>query len=79
MSAALVEPPVAATTLAAFTNESIVTISLGLIFFSNKFITLPLFSPYAFLSSVLTAGGIAEFIGAKPTASEIHAIVFAVN
>ena len=44
--AAFVDPPVAATTLAAFTKDSIVTMSLGLIFLSSKFIiALPLFSP----------------------------------
>ena len=44
--AALVDPPVAATTTAAFFKDSIVTISLGLIFFSIKFITaLPLSIP----------------------------------
>ena len=42
--AALVEPPVAATIVAAFSKDFFVTMSLGLIFFANKFITaLPLF------------------------------------
>ena len=37
------DPPVAATIVAAFSKDFFVTISLGLIFFSNKFITaLPL-------------------------------------
>ena len=41
--AAFVDPPDAATTTAAFSNYFLVTISLGLIFFANKFITaLPL-------------------------------------
>ena len=44
--AALVEPPVAATTTAAFFKDSSVTMSRGLIFFSIKSITaLPLSNP----------------------------------
>ena len=53
--------------------------SLGLIFFANKFITaLPLSIAYLFLSKY-GAGVPAEKGKANPIASETHAIVFAVN
>jgi hypothetical protein len=51
-NAALVDPPVAATIVAAFSNDLRVTICLGLIFFFNKFITaLPLWKAYLSLCS----------------------------
>ena len=77
--AAFVDPPVAATTTAAFFKASIVTISLGLIFFFNNSITcLPLSIAYLSRSSY-GAGVPDEYGNAKPIASDTHAIVFAVN
>ena len=48
---AFVDPPVAATIVAAFSKDFLVTISHGLIFFANKFMTaFPLSTAYLFLS-----------------------------
>ena len=75
----MVDPPVAATTVAAFSKAFLVTISLGLILLASRFITaLPL--ARAYLSLCLYGAGVpAEYGNAKPIASETHAIVFAVN
>ena len=78
-SAALVEPPLHATTLAAFTKDFLLTISLGLICLSINFITETPES-YAYTSLDSYGAGVDEEPGiARPIASATHAIVLAVN
>ncbi len=78
-SAALVEPPEAATTAAAFSRAWRVTMSRGRMF---KAMRSMIFSPAALQNRSLIsygAGAPAEYGKAKPIASETQAIVLAVN
>ena len=77
--AAFVDPPEAATTRAAFSNDFKVTISLGRKFNSINFITcFPAAREYSSLDSY-GAGAPVLLGNAKPIASLTQAIVFAVN
>ena len=78
-NAALVDPPLHATTLAALIRDFLLTISLGLICFSINFITETPDS-YAYSSLDSYGAGVEDEPGmAKPIASATQAIVLAVN
>ena len=79
MKAAFVEPPVAATIAAAFSNAFNVTISLG---YGPPFLInlqLLLLMLLHIHSTLIRSWCPAEFGKANPIASDTHAIVLAVN
>ena len=75
----LVEPPTEFSIIIAFSNASKVKISLGLIFISKSLAHATPVSYTTLFLLLSSAGGLALPGNAKPMASEIDAIVFAVN